>query len=189
MTGVWSSIICFAGGAFLWTFLEYLLHRFLGHWKHGKNDFTREHLRHHRETHYFAPARKKAAAAAVAVGTLALILGLLLGWLQGACMALSVGIMYLAYEVIHKRAHTHSPAGAYGRWLRKHHFYHHFNDPKMNHGVTTPLWDMVFGTNVTPDVVVVPGRSALRWLVDQQGEILPQFSSDYKFRESKPCPA
>ena len=183
MPVMFSLIIYFLGGAFLWTFLEYFLHRFLGHRKQGSNDFTQEHLRHHRETHYFAPAYKKAIAATIVVSALAIILGFIIGWLQGAAFSMGLGIMYITYEVIHKRAHTHAPIGAYGRWLRKHHFYHHFKDPKMNHGVTSPLWDIVFGTNVIPDVVMVPRKFALNWLVNLNGEILPQFAGDFKFRE------
>lgn len=179
-----SSIVYFLSGAFLWTMLEYFLHRFLGHWKKGRNDFTKEHLRHHRETHYFAPAYKKAIAAIIVVSILACLLSLLIGRVEGIALSAGLGIMYMIYEVIHKRAHTHAPIGKYGRWLRKHHFYHHFKDPKKNHGVTSPLWDVVFGTNVQPEVLLVPKKLALDWLVDKDtGEILPQFLSDYRLYE------
>jgi len=179
-----SLIIYFLSGAFLWTLLEYFLHRFLGHWKKGRNPFTKEHLRHHRETHYFASAYKKAIAAISVVSILAGLLGFIVGLIEGAAFSAGLGMMYMAYEAIHKRAHTHAPVGAYGGWLRKHHFYHHFKDPRKNHGVTSPLWDIVFGTNVMPGVLMVPRKLALDWLIDKNtGEILPQFSGDYRLYE------
>jgi sterol desaturase/sphingolipid hydroxylase (fatty acid hydroxylase superfamily) len=33
-----------------------------------------------------------------------------------------------------------------GARLRKHHYLHHFKTPEARYGVSTPLWDMVFGT-------------------------------------------
>ena len=33
---------------------------------------------------------------------------------------------YAAYEILHRRIHTHPPANAYGRWMRRSHLYHHF---------------------------------------------------------------
>jgi hypothetical protein len=52
-------------GAAAWTFLEYVIHRWLGHHPRLRgNPFGVEHVRHHSEGNYFAPNRKKAAAAA-----------------------------------------------------------------------------------------------------------------------------
>jgi sterol desaturase/sphingolipid hydroxylase (fatty acid hydroxylase superfamily) len=48
--------------------------------------------------------------------------------------------------------------------VRKHHFHHHFENPKMNHGVTTPVWDLVFGSYEPATVVHVPGKLTPRWM-------------------------
>jgi len=177
-----SLTVYFLGGVFAWTFLEYILHRFLGHWKRGRNDFTREHLRHHREAHYFAPAYKKAVAAIIIVSLVSALLASVLGW-HALAFSFGLGMMYLTYEVLHKRAHTHAPINAYGRWMRKHHFYHHFKDPKKNHGVTSPVWDIVFGTNVNPDEVLVLKKFSPPWLVDKKsGELLSEYAKDYKIK-------
>jgi len=173
----------FTLGVIFWTILEYFLHRFLGHWKKGKNVFTVEHLRHHRETDYFAPAYKKAIAAFIVLALSFLIFGAILGWVKGFSFAFGLALMYGIYEIIHKRSHTHAPINGYGRWNRKHHFYHHFKNPKMNHGVTSPIWDIVFGTNVKPDTLLVPRKLALDWLIDPVTKaLLPMFSDDYQLR-------
>ena len=48
-----------------------------------------------------------------------------------------------------------------------------------NHGVSTLVWDKVFGTYERPDRVRVPRRLALRWLVDADGALRPEFAADY----------
>lgn len=167
-------------GAISWTFLEYALHRGLGHNPKLKNLFTVEHLLHHKEVNYFAAAYKKAGGAIVVVGGLTLILGFLINWLNGFVFSTGLVSMYLVYEFVHSYLHTNAPRNAYGAMLRKHHFYHHFNDPDMNHGVTTPFWDKVFGTYVKPEVSIpIPRRSKLKWLINEAGEIREEFADAY----------
>jgi sterol desaturase/sphingolipid hydroxylase (fatty acid hydroxylase superfamily) len=151
-------------GAFCWSFAEYAIHNWVGHLGRGRNEFSREHLEHHRLGDYFAPTSKKAKAALPVLAALAAVLVPLLGGRPGGGFVLGFGLAYLAYEVLHRRLHTHPPRGPYGRWARRHHFYHHFMSPKRNHGVTSPLWDLVFGTYARPGVVRVPRRKAMRWL-------------------------
>jgi sterol desaturase/sphingolipid hydroxylase (fatty acid hydroxylase superfamily) len=154
-------------GAFTWTFLEYGIHRWAGHHKaFRKNPFGVEHVRHHIEGNYFAPSYKKMI--------LAVVVGALLIWPAMAMagrvygVAYVVGLMgfYGVYEIIHRLDHTHPGLGPYGRWLRRHHFYHHFVDARMNHGVTSPLWDLVFDTYRKPCVITVPAKLCMEWLKD-----------------------
>ena len=171
----------FALGAVFWTFLEYALHRGLGHNPKRKNLFTVEHLLHHKEVNYFAAAYKKAAAAVVVIGAVTLVLGAVIGWANGFAFSIGLALMYLVYEFVHSYLHTHAPRNAYGALLRKHHFYHHFNDPDMNHGVTTPIWDLVFGTYAKVEgIIPVPKRSKLEWLTDENGELRKEYVGTYK---------
>jgi len=174
-------LILFIVGAIFWTFLEYALHRGLGHNPKLKNPFTVEHMMHHKEVNYFAPAAKKALGAVVVVGMITLLLGAVIGWFNGLSFAIGLTAMYLLYEWVHSYLHTHAPMNAYGALLRRHHFYHHFNDPDMNHGVTTPFWDMVFGTYVKiEEQIAIPKRSNLDWLLDEEGNLLPEYQEAYK---------
>lgn len=167
-----------AGGALTWTLLEYWIHRELGHRRTG-NPFGVEHVRHHATTSYFAPSLKKAAVATPVIGLLGLLLAWPLGAGPGLAFAAGLGAAYVAYEVVHRRAHTHPPRGRYGRWLRRHHFHHHFHAPATNHGVTSPVWDVVFRTRARPGVVRVPEKHAMTWLVDAQGVVRPEHAGDY----------
>ncbi len=168
-------------GSLTWTFLEYVIHRWLGHDRRLRpNMFADEHIRHHSQGNYFAPTYKKILAA---LGALAIVFGpayLVAGPVVGAAYALGVVAFYGCYEVLHRREHTHAGVPLYGRWARRHHFYHHFVDPKMNHGVTSPIWDIVFGTYRSPGVIAVPAKLQMRWLADPAtGDVRQQHAKDY----------
>ena len=45
--------------------------------------------------------------------------------------------------------------------------YHHFHNPKVNHGVTTRFWDRVFGTFECIEKVKVPKSMSMDWLVEE----------------------
>lgn len=182
-------VVFFILGVCLWPALEYGLHSGLGHlFLRGKTAFSREHLRHHAEKDFFAPTSKKVATA-IPVFILLLILFTFISNFEHAfALTLGFALMYSTYELIHRRAHTHGPKGPYSRWVRRNHFSHHFQNPRKNHGVTTPFFDYIFRTHVEPGVVVVPERYAMQWLCDPStGEIWPHLASDYQLkRASKP---
>jgi len=156
-------------GAIVWTFLEYVIHRWLGHESRTRpNPFAAEHVRHHSQVDYFAPAWKKVLSAVLLAAVLVGPSVALGGAPAGCSFVAGLIAMYVAYEVLHRRDHTHPGRGSYMQFLRRHHFYHHFTDPKFNHGVTTPIWDWVFGTLQAPGTIRVPSKLAMRWLIDPQ---------------------
>jgi sterol desaturase/sphingolipid hydroxylase (fatty acid hydroxylase superfamily) len=173
-------IVAFGLGAAGWTLAEYLLHRFVFHGPSPKRVGAHEHRRHHAEVDYFAPAWQKAIAAGAATVVVLPVASLVAGAAAGLAFTLGFVVPYVGYEVLHRRAHTHPPRGPYGRWLRRNHFAHHFVDPKLAHGVTSPIWDVVFGTTLAVDRVRVPRRLALPWLVDADGEVRAAFAGDYE---------
>jgi len=179
-----ATVAAFVVGVNLWFLFEYLLHRFAMHALHGKGIMSREHLLHHVTAGWSFTARLLLAWAGVGiVGALA--------WLPIAtwCFGLPVGIAVAAgwvlgygfYELQHAQAHLRAPRNRYERWLRKHHFHHHFGHPMANHGVSIPVWDVVFGTYEAPDVVEVPRRLAtgLGWLLDEDGTLRTEHAVDY----------
>lgn len=168
-------------GAVGWSLAEYLIHRFDGHGMKGKTPFSREHLAHHADSSYFAPSWKKALAAAPVLTALGFGAVAVAGLAPGLVFTLSFAVTYLAYEVLHRRIHTHAPRNAYGRWARRHHLYHHHKSPRANHGVTSPVWDLVFGTWRRPPARLrVPRKQAMPWLVDAAGDVRPEHAGDYE---------
>ncbi|MBM4359202.1 MAG: sterol desaturase family protein [Deltaproteobacteria bacterium] len=168
-------------GAASWGAAEYLIHRFAGHeFAKHRNPFAVEHVRHHATTSYFAPTSGKVLAAGVAALVLVPLASLIAGRRSGTAFAVGLVATYGAYEVLHRRAHTRAPRTRYGRWLRKHHFHHHFHDPSANHGVTSPVGDWLFGTERAVGRVRVPRRQAMPWLVDEGGALRPEHADDYE---------
>lgn len=168
-------------GIVLWTFLEYVIHRFIGHQKKENNPVTVEHHRHHREGGYFAPAWKKLLLAIVVVSALTISVHLFAGWINGFAFAIGFSGMYLVYEAFHKILHLWAPLTLYGRWVRRHHFYHHFKNPAKNHGVTTPVWDIVFGTYAPVKMKLrVPQKMAMQWLKKTPDRFVQDYEIIYK---------
>lgn len=89
--------------------------------------------------------------------------------------------MYVTYEYVHWSFHSKPPITKIGLQLRKHHFIHHFQNPKMNHGVTSTVMDRLLGTYLDSEIVKVPRKVALPWLfVNQSENLRPEFQKDFK---------
>jgi sterol desaturase/sphingolipid hydroxylase (fatty acid hydroxylase superfamily) len=154
-------------GVLTWTLLEYLIHRWMGHDRRfRKSPFGVEHVRHHIGGNYFAPTWKKSIIAAVVTALLCVPATAIAGNGPGIAYVLGLIGFYGVYEVLHRLEHTHAGIGPYARWARTHHFHHHFVNARENHGVTSPLWDFVFGTYRTPTIIKVPPRLCMPWLKD-----------------------
>jgi sterol desaturase/sphingolipid hydroxylase (fatty acid hydroxylase superfamily) len=160
--------LAFVLGLVLWTFLEYVLHRWAFHERVLGMAVAREHIEHHAKVDYFAPLSVKLALAVPIVG--AIFAAGLLFTAATFASGLVIGVLtgWIVYEVIHRRIHVAAPLNAYGRWARKHHLSHHFGNAKLNHGVSTPIWDHVFGTYAPDATVLVPRRHAAKfpWLLE-----------------------
>ena len=177
-------ILAAACGVLTWTLLEYVLHRWLGHDRRfRRNPFGVEHIRHHVEGNYFAPSWKKLIAAVVFALVIAVPAILVAGTSLGLAYVGGLIGFYALYEWLHRREHTHAGIGPYGRFVRRHHFHHHFVDGRTNHGVTTPLWDLVFRTYDHPSVIRVPQKLCMAWLRDPStGAIRAEHAGTYQLR-------
>lgn len=175
-----TALVVFAAGVLTWWILEYVLHRFVGHMPRGRSLFSREHRRHHAEGDYFAPTLTKAVNVTPVMVAVGALLSLAVGPGPGLAYTGGLAVMYVAYELFHRRLHTHAPRNAYGRWARRHHFHHHFVNPKANHGVTTPLGDLVCRTLDPKTRIPVPERLAMSWLLDPEtGEVAAPYREEY----------
>ncbi len=188
----------FLAGALAWSASEYVIHRFVGHGPRRRKTkglldrltpsglaaaFNEEHLAHHTDPSYFAPTSQKVAASLAVVGGSAVIGSLLMGPRRGISFALGLGATYAGYEVFHRRIHTRAPRTRWGRWLYRHHLYHHHKTPRANHGVTSPLWDRLVGTEERlpeDQPLRVPRRVAPPWLLDPEtGDVRDEHRRDY----------
>jgi len=179
------------GGVLTWTLLEYVIHRWMGHDRRfRRTPFGVEHIRHHIEGDYFAPMWKKLIAAGIFIAVLSPPAILVAGVPLGLAYVAGLISFYGVYEWHHRRDHTHPGFGPYGRWARRHHFHHHFVDGRTNHGVTTPLWDLAFGTYRKATVIRVPPKLAMAWLLDPQTKaIRGEHAGTYQLGKASAPPA
>ncbi len=159
-------------GFIMWTLIEYLLHRFLGHVPRGKGSFSKEHLKHHSRLLYFERWHQKVVLAIVVFSLLLAIFYFgttsLLGAFLGAAGFVSG---WFVYELTHQAIHEEAPQKQYTRFMWRHHLYHHCVNPWVNFGVTSPLWDLIFQTYASSKKVRVPPRhrGAIPWLKEDDG--------------------
>ena len=129
-------------GLFIWTLLEYTLHRFVFHMESDNI-----HLQHHR--HPTDPTLILVIpelAILISATIAALFLFLTRNYFITAGLTSGIWIGFLYYETVHYRVHTEDKNGAWIAGQRRMHFYHHFRNSRRCFGVTTPIWDFVFRT-------------------------------------------
>ena len=176
-------LLAFALGAVAWTLAEYGLHRGAMHALRGKGIMSREHLEHHVRASWSFDVNHILSwigMLLVGFGLLAPAAAALTSWSMGFTLAVGWAAGYVTYEYQHARAHQRAPPWRYHRWVARHHFHHHFGHPNANHGVSVPWWDHVFGTYERPEIVRVPRRLVIGWLVDDDGAVRPEWADDYE---------
>jgi hypothetical protein len=146
----------FVTGIFLWSFAEYMIHRFILHLPFNHRIirflFTGFHTAHHQGTenpHFLVD--RVAHTYPVFLLILAVMLSLNFGLAGNFCETLGLmpGILggYLLYNYVHFAAHRFKPKTAYARWYRANHHRHHFQNQERHFGVTSPFWDILLRTN------------------------------------------
>lgn len=179
---------CFIFGCILWTFVEYFLHRFAGHeilfrpklYLFILRHFRKEHQKHHFIRGFFGETSQKLIATIIILFLMAIAMTFIFDLYRGVFISAGFASMYLTYELFHRFIHVRKPRSKVGKILRKHHLYHHFMDSSKNHGVTTKIWDKVFGTFVeTSEILVeVNQRFVFPWMLEN-GVLATELESDY----------
>jgi sterol desaturase/sphingolipid hydroxylase (fatty acid hydroxylase superfamily) len=150
----WPLPLGFLAGLFLWTLAEYVLHRFVFHF-HARGErlkrvFFLFHGVHHAQpqlkTRLVMPPVVSIPLAALFYGAF-YGLGLLLKapvWVDPLMAGFLLG--YLIYDLTHYATHHFPWKFGVFKFLRKYHMQHHFKTPEQRFGVSSPLWDLAFGT-------------------------------------------
>jgi len=143
-------VLSLLAGMFVWTLAEYLLHRFVFHYMPGSEWGQRLHFLMHGIHHdYPQDATRLVMPPVVSVPLAILFYGLFTAVLPSVLVApFFAGFLlgYVCYDEIHYATHHAPMKGRVGLWLKHHHVRHHYLDPDRGYGVSSPLWDYVFGT-------------------------------------------
>ena len=146
----WSYIVLlFFAGIFSWTLFEYLMHRFVFHYVAHSPGAQRLiyiiHANHHeyprdKERLFMPPAPS-------------LIMACIVFALQYVTMGDNVFMFfpgfllgYLIYGTMHYAIHAWNPPFKWMKPLWRNHHLHHYKEQEKGFGVSTTIWDRVFGT-------------------------------------------
>ncbi|KAM5587379.1 dihydroceramide fatty acyl 2-hydroxylase FAH1 [Rosa sericea] len=138
------------GGIFIWTLMEYVLHRFLFHMKTtgywGNTIHYLFHGCHHK--HPMDGMRLVFPPAATAILCVPFWNTFRLLSPPSVAPALFGGTLlgYVAYDVTHYYLHHGKPYKRLTQDLKRYHLNHHFRNQSKGFGITSSLWDNVFGT-------------------------------------------
>lgn len=138
----------FAGGVLFWTLFEYVMHRYIFHMvadsRLGGRIIYTMHGVHHEyprdKDRLFMPP----IPSLIISGIIFLIMFLCVRWYA---LALFSGFItgYLLYASMHYAIHAFAPPRFLKALWRNHHL-HHYKTPEKGFGVSSVLWDVVFGT-------------------------------------------
>lgn len=145
----WAIPVLFLSGFLFFTFLEYIAHRFLFHMKPDSE--LKSVIQYHMHgVHHEYPKDKDRLAmpppmsillACVFFGLFYLLMNTnVFGFLPGMLTG------YAAYLFVHYIVHAYPPPKNIFKQLWVNHAIHHYKDSKVVFGVSSPLWDYIFGT-------------------------------------------
>jgi sterol desaturase/sphingolipid hydroxylase (fatty acid hydroxylase superfamily) len=146
---VLKTVLIFLSGLFFWTFFEYLAHRFLFHWV-AKSERAQKfvytmHGNHH---HYPRDRQRLFMPPLPSILLTSAIFGLMYLAAGTAAFAFFAGFMlgYLLYGSMHYAIHAWNPPFKWMKPLWRNHHLHHYKNDDCGFGVSSTLWDHVFGT-------------------------------------------
>lgn len=147
--GVSRVILTFLSGMFFWSFFEYIMHRFVFHMvsesERAKKVIYVLHGNHHEyprdKERLFMPA----VPSLIISSTIFLIM---YGIMGKNVFSFFPGFMlgYLIYGSMHYAIHAWNPPFKWMKGLWRNHHLHHYKQTQRGFGVSSTLWDHVFGT-------------------------------------------
>jgi sterol desaturase/sphingolipid hydroxylase (fatty acid hydroxylase superfamily) len=148
--GLYTAGSLFVFGLFVWTLTEYLLHRFIFHYEPRSDWGKRLHFFAHGVHHdYPNDSKRLVLPPSVSIPLAAAFYGLyLLVFGDTYVSPFYAGFIlgYVCYDTIHYATHHAPMKGRFALWVKHHHILHHYQDNGKGYGVSSPLWDYVFGT-------------------------------------------
>ncbi|KAJ7755371.1 oxidoreductase [Mycena maculata] len=143
---------CFLLGNFIWTILEYTLHRFLFHIDYWLPDHPLAILLHfsmHGVHHYLPMDRLRLVMPPMLFIALQAPFTRLAHVLFPAAVANGIisgaFAFYILYDLMHYALH-HTQLPAYMREQKRYHLAHHYKNFELGFGVTSKFWDVLFNT-------------------------------------------
>ncbi len=147
--GNWAILGLFFGGWFVFTFIEYMMHKHLYHLpptteRNKKISYTMHGI------HHDYPKDKQRLAMppvmSVAIGTILLFLFELVLDIYSFSFLAGFMVGYAFYLLVHYSVHIFRAPNNFLKALWTNHAVHHYQDDQVFFGVSSPLWDYIIGT-------------------------------------------
>ncbi len=151
---VLSIMLTFFGGMFFWTFFEYIMHRYAFHFAAENETAVKIIYVMHGNHHEYPRDKERLFMPPVPSLILASIIFMLMYFISNCfgtaefVFAFFPGFMlgYLIYGTMHFAIHAWNPPYRWMKPLWRNHHLHHYKNDHQGFGVSTTLWDRVFGT-------------------------------------------
>ena len=152
--GLLTTALVFVGGMLFWSLFEYMIHRFVFHFMAESERAVRIvyiiHGNHHeyprdRERLFMPPVPSLIISSTLFI----LFFGLFsIFHLSPYVFAFFPGFIlgYLVYGSMHYAIHAWNPPFKWMKPLWRNHHLHHYKNERLGFGVSSTLWDHVFGT-------------------------------------------
>lgn len=145
-------ISLFFGGVFFWTFFEYIMHRFVFHWVSDNPRIQRIAYVMHGNHHEFPRDKQRLFMPPVpSLIISSLVFLLMYAIMQKNAMVFFPGFIlgYLMYGSMHYAIHAWNPPFKWMKPIWRNHHLHHYKNDHKGFGVSSHIWDLVFGTGFT----------------------------------------
>ncbi len=138
------------GGVIFWTLVEYIIHRFIFHYK-PKSEFGKRAVYVFHGVHHEYPddlGRLVFPISASIPG--AIIFLFLFKSIPGVSAAYSSVFYaffilgYLCYDMIHFATHALNVNNSFFSLIKRNHMSHHFSESESHFGISTGIWDLIF---------------------------------------------
>jgi sterol desaturase/sphingolipid hydroxylase (fatty acid hydroxylase superfamily) len=139
----------FFSGIFCWTLFEYVAHRFIFHWVPKTPLATKVVYTMHGNHHHYPRDRQRLFMPPVPSILFASLLFGIFFWMMGShALMFFPGFLlgYLLYASMHYAIHAWNPPFKWMKPLWRNHHLHHYKNEHHGFGVSSTLWDLVFGT-------------------------------------------
>lgn len=146
---VWLTAVMFLLGALAFTWVEYITHRYVFHM--GTYTKLREKIQYtvHGVHHEFPKDKERLAMPPLLSITIATLLLLLFRLVMGdLAFSFLPGFLsgYALYLSVHYMVHVYQPPKNFLKVLWINHSVHHYKHGEYVFGVSSPLWDYIYGT-------------------------------------------
>jgi len=151
---VWPIAGCFLGGMFFWSFFEYIMHRFAFHYV-AESERAMKFVYILHGNHHEYPRDKERlfmppVPSLIISSTLFMLMYLIAGLFGASNYVFSFfpGFLlgYLIYGTMHYAIHAWNPPFKWMKGLWRNHHLHHYKNTELGFGVSSTLWDHLFGT-------------------------------------------